>query len=751
MQNFITDIIDGDLECGRHTRITTRFPPEPNGYLHIGHVKSICLNFGLAEQYGGTCHLRFDDTNPTTEDVAFVASMKRDIQWLGFAWDEHLYYASDYYDRLYAHAVELIDKGLAYVCELNEEQVREYRGTITEAGKNSPYRDRPSEESLALFERMRDGQLDEGAAVVRAKIDMSSPNMKMRDPPIYRIKKARHYRTGNKWSAYPLYDFTHCLSDAYEGITHSICTLEFENNRELYDWVLANVTLSTKPLPRQYEFARLNLNYTITSKRKLAELVNEGYVSGWDDPRMPTVAGLRRRGVTAEALRAFMDMIGVAKSNSTVDVGKLEFCIRDDLNQRSPRVMCVLDPLKVVITNYPDGQVEQLDAPYFPPDVGKPGSRQVPFEREIFIERADFMAEPTKKFFRLAPGREVRLRYAYIIRCDEVIRDDAGNIVELRCSYDAAADHKVKGTIHWVSATHALPCTVRVYDRLFNVKAPASTDDLNPGSLREMTDCIIEPAAATSAAGDRLQFERQGYFYADCIDSKPGALVFNRTITLRDTWAKMQAAPKPEPSQTKRKTPSGKTPSGKTPRSRPDGQGQEALSADVQARCDAFVTRGVAAADARRLALAPGLGALFDDATAHTQHAAALAKWIVNEVAGQATGAVVAQSLAELVELVESGKMTATAGKGVLAAMRDGGGNPRDIVAEKGLEQIGSESELAPVIAEVIAAHPEPAARFRDGDKKLMGFFVGQAMRATKGRADAGLVRRLLQQALQTK
>lgn len=741
MQNFITDIIDADLASGKHTTVTTRFPPEPNGYLHIGHIKSICLNFGLAEQYGGKCHLRFDDTNPTTENIEYVTAIQRDIAWLGFDWKTDLYFASDYYERLYGHAMELIDKGLAYVCELSEDDVRAYRGTVNEPGKNSPYRDRPPAESRALFEKMRAGEVEEGAAVLRAKIDMASPNMKMRDPLIYRIKKAHHYRTGDTWCVYPLYDFTHCLSDAYEAITHSICTLEFENNRELYDWVLDNVTLDTKPLPRQHEFARLNLNYTMTSKRKLLQLVNEGHVSGWDDPRMPTVAGLRRRGVTKEALRNFMDMIGVAKANSTVDVGKLEYCIRDDLNQRSPRVMCVLEPLKVVITNYPEGKTEEIDAPYFPADVGKPGSRTVPLSREIYIERSDFMKEPPKGFFRLRPGGEVRLRYAMVIRCDEVVEDTHGNVTELRCTYDDSADRKVKGTIHWVSASHAVPCTVRVYDRLFNVESPTDIADLNPDSLVEMHGCQLEPAAANNDEVGCFQFERQGYFSRDTIDSKPDALVFNRTITLRDTWAKLQADDKPaeQPKAT----------------AKPQVQkAEEALAPDAQQRADQFAAGGAAAADARRMALTPALGRLFEEARSHSKHAAAVAKWIVNEVVRHpgalegGTAVLDGKSLAELVELVEGGTINGTAGKEVLAEMIATTHKPRDIVAAKGLEQIGGEAELEPVIDTILADNPDPVARFKDGNTKLMGFFVGQVMRATQGRADAALVTKLLQQKL---
>ncbi len=555
--DFIRAKVAENLKTGKYGgRVVTRFPPEPNGFLHIGHAKAVCLNFGIAQENpGGVCHLRFDDTNPETEDIKYVEAIQRDVRWLGFDWGEHLYFASDYFEQLYDYAVVLIEKGLAYVDSLNEEEIREYRGTVTEAGKHSPYRDRSVEENLDLFARMRNGEFADGEHVLRAKIDMAHPNMLMRDPLLYRIRHASHYRRGDDWCIYPLYDFTHCLSDAVEDITHSLCTLEFENNRALYDWVLDAAGVEP-PRPEQTESARLDLEYTVLSKRKLIRLVEEGHVSGWDDPRMPTVAGLRRRGVTPESIRAFCDMIGVDKVNSRVDIGKLEFAIRDDLNQRSPRVLCVLRPLKVVITNYPEGEVEQLDASYWPRDVDKEGYRKLPFSREIYIERDDFMEDPPKRFFRLAPGREVRLRHAYIIKCEEVIKDPkSGEVVQLRCRYDPetltgppADGRKVKGTIHWVSAEHALPCEVRLYDRLFSVAdpddAPAGKDfiaNLNPDSLLVLGDALIEPSVAEDPPGTGYQFERLGYFISDPVDSSPEALVYSRTVTLRDTWAKIAA------------------------------------------------------------------------------------------------------------------------------------------------------------------------------------------------------------------
>ena len=550
--DFIRSMVSRDVASGKWGgRVATRFPPEPNGYLHIGHAKSICLNFGLAEEYGGTCNVRFDDTNPLTEEQKYVDAIKADVRWLGFDWGAREYYASDYFEQLYDFAVVLITKGKAYVDSQNEEQIRASRGSIQRAGTESPYRSRSLEENLDLFRRMKAGEYPDGAHVLRAKIDMAHPNFLMRDPLLFRIRHASHYRRSDAWCIYPLYDFTHCLSDGIERITHSLCTLEFKDNRDLYDWILREVGIEQPP--EQTEFARLNLDYTVLSKRKLVRLVREGHVAGWDDPRMPTVAGLRRRGVTPEAIRAFADGVGVARVDGRVELGKLEHAIRDDLNMRVPRVLCVLRPLKVVITNYPEGGVEELDAPYYPHDVPKEGSRKVPFTRELFIERDDFMEDPPGKFFRLAPGREVRLRYAYLVTCTGVVKNAAGEITELRCTYDPATKggdapdgRKVKGTIHWVSAERSLPCSVRLYDRLFTQPDPDDVPDnqeftatLNPESLVVLTDARIEPSVADDPAGSRYQFERQGYFVSDVVDSKAGALVFNRTVQLRDTWAKI--------------------------------------------------------------------------------------------------------------------------------------------------------------------------------------------------------------------
>lgn len=546
--NFIQNIITEDLKNHKNdSRVHTRFPPEPNGYLHIGHAKSICLNFGLALENKGFCNLRFDDTNPSKEETEYVESIQEDVKWLGFDWDDRLFYASDYFERIYQCAVELIQAGKAYVCDLTPQEMREYRGTLTEPGKESPYRNRSVEENLDLFERMRKGEFPDGSRVLRAKIDMASPNMNMRDPVLYRIMRAHHHRTGDAWCIYPMYDYAHPISDALEMITHSICTLEFEDHRPLYDWTIENLSLPSRP--RQIEFARLNLTNTVMSKRKLRALVEEGLVDGWDDPRMPTISGLRRRGYTPEAIRDFCERIGVAKSNSTVDVAMLEHCIREDLNQRAMRAMAVLRPLKIVIENYPEGQVEELEAEnnQEQPETGK---RKIPFSREIFIEQEDFMENPPKKFFRLAPGQEVRLKHAYIIKCEEVIKDEAGEVVELRCTYDPAtksgsdtSGKKVKGVLHWVSAAQSITAEVRLYDYLMTQDEEEDKDfkeTLNPHSLIRLTDCRVEPSLAQAQTGDRFQFLRQGYFCVDSKDSKEGALVFNRIVGLKDSWVKVQ-------------------------------------------------------------------------------------------------------------------------------------------------------------------------------------------------------------------
>ena len=553
--NFIQNIINEDLEIGQNGgRVHTRFPPEPNGYLHIGHAKSICLNFGLAANNDGICNLRFDDTNPSKEEVEYVDSIQADVKWLGFDWEERLFYASDYFAKLYEFAVQLIKSGKAYVCDLSAQETREYRGTLTEPGKNSPYRDRSVEENLDLFTSMRAGEFEDGARVLRAKIDMASPNFNMRDPVIYRILRATHHRTGDQWCIYPMYDYAHPLSDAVEDITHSVCTLEFSDHRPLYDWCLDNVDYdaSSHGRPQQIEFARLNLNYTVMSKRKLRELVEKNYVNGWDDPRMPTLSGLRRRGYTPESIRDFCTRIGVAKRDSMVDIALLEHCVREDLNLHAARVMAVLRPLKVIIDNYPEDQVEWLEAENNPENLVM-GTRKIPFARELYIEQEDFMENPPKKFFRLTPGGEVRLKSAYIIKCEQVVTNEQGEVIALHCSYDpdsksggATSGRKIKGTSHWVSAAHAIPAVVHLYEHLFLTENPDDEADgndykskLNPNSLEILRDCLVEPGLAEAPGGSRYQFLRQGYFCMDP-DSRPEQLVFNRIVSLRDSWAKAQ-------------------------------------------------------------------------------------------------------------------------------------------------------------------------------------------------------------------
>ncbi len=554
--DFIRSIVEADIRAGKNEgRVHTRFPPEPNGCLHIGHAKAICLDFGIAAEYSGLCNLRFDDTNPTKEDVEYVDAIQEDIRWLGFGWDDRLYYASDYFGQLYEYAVQLIRDGKAYVCDLSGDEIREYRGTLTKPGRDSPYRGRSVEENLDLFKQMRAGEFEDGSRVLRAKIDMAAGNLNMRDPVIYRIMRATHHRTGDKWCIYPMYDFTHCLSDSIEGITHSLCDLDFEDHRPLYDWFLDQLPVHH---PQQIEFARLNISYTVLSKRILARLISEGHVSGWDDPRMPTLSGLRRRGYTPESIRNFIGRIGVAKRDSIVAAADLEYSVREELNRQAPRVMAVLRPLKLIIDNYPEDRVEQLDAVNNPEDAAM-GTRQLPFSRELYIEREDFREDPPRKFFRLAPGREVRLKHAYIIKCERVVKDEqTGEVIALHCTYDpetksgtSPAGRKVKGTLHWVSAAQSIPATVRLYSHLFTKENPLETDEggdftdyLNPDSLETLTSCRVEPSLSGAVPGARYQFLRQGYFCLDPVDSADGALVFNRTVPLRDTWAKMEKAGK---------------------------------------------------------------------------------------------------------------------------------------------------------------------------------------------------------------
>ncbi|MEE8117696.1 MAG: glutamine--tRNA ligase/YqeY domain fusion protein [Gemmatimonadales bacterium] len=764
--DFIRAMVARDVERGKwEGRVATRFPPEPNGYLHVGHAKAICLNFGLANAYPqGTCNLRFDDSNPLTEDVKYVEAIKRDVRWLGFDWGDREYYASDYFEQLFDFAVTLIDKGKAYVDSSTEAEIRELRGTVTEPGRESPYRSRSVAENHDLFERMRRGEFPNGSHVLRARIDMAHPNMLMRDPLLYRIRHAHHYRRGDAWCIYPLYDFTHCLSDAIEGITHSLCTLEFKDNRELYDWIVSEVGIEDPP--EQTEFARLNLDYTVLSKRKLVRLVDGRHVSGWDDPRMPTLAGLRRRGVTPEAIRKFCDDIGVARTDSRLDIRKLEHTIRDDLNLLAPRVLCVLRPLRVVIENYPEGQVEQLDAPSYPHDVPREGSRTVPFSRVLYIERDDFHEDPPKGFFRLAPGREVRLRYAYYVTCGEVVKDETGRIVEVRCTYDPATmgggspdGRKVKGTLHWVSAEHSLPAEVRLYDRPFTTADPEDTDEgeeftdsLNPDSLVVLPDSRIEPSVADDPPGTRYQFERQGYFVSDTVDSKPGALVFNRTVGLRDTWAKIQRKATRSAVKTKPGARGARSDSGV--RAAPEPAGAPGRGDGPERYMSAY---GLAGEQAGILGRDPGLAALFEDAVAAHDNPKGVASWVVNDVRREAKRRAVERlpfdgaQLGRLVALIDSGTIHRAQAKVVLGEMFERGGDPDEIVRKRGLEQLADADALTPMIERVLAEYPEKVEQYRSGRTGLLGFFVGQVMKLSRGKANPKVVEGIVRHELETR
>ncbi|HEX6203548.1 MAG TPA: glutamine--tRNA ligase/YqeY domain fusion protein [Thermoanaerobaculia bacterium] len=786
--DFIRARVAADLASGRDRgRVATRFPPEPNGYLHIGHAKSIVLNFGIAEEHGGTCNLRFDDTNPLTEDPEYVAAIEDDVRWLGYDWGDRETFASDYFGRLYECAEELVRRGLAYVDEASEAEIQEARGTVSEPGRPTPGRERPPEESLALLRRMRAGELADGAAVLRAKIDLAAANMKMRDPLLYRIRHAHHYRTGDEWPIYPMYDFAHPLSDAFEGITHSLCTLEFENNRDIYDWLVDNLGFDD-PRPRQIEFARLNLSYTVLSKRRLLELVRGGHVAGWDDPRMPTLSGLRRRGVTPEAIRAFCGRIGVAKANSLVDVAQLEHSVRDDSNTRAPRVLAVLDPLAVTIVNYPEGESEELEAPFWPHDVGKPGSRKLPFSRRLWIERDDFREVPPRGFHRLSPGAEVRLRYGYLVRCEEVVKDERGKVVELRCTYDpetrggqAPDGRRVRGTLHWVSAEHAVPFEARLYDRLFLAEDPGAAEDwlslLNPESLVVRERCWGEPSLAEAAAGTHYQFERLGYFVRDAVEAEAGRLVFNRTVTLRDTWAKIAGRNDDDTRSEDRfvdlghgagraaAAAAGTTARGGaaaaaagdaepptppvTPRDPWAG-----LAAEGREAAAAYAELGLSADDARVLAADPDLGRFFDEARRRHANPRALAAWLVNELPPHAAGRRPGElpfgpaELAELVALVDDGTITGTVAKDVLAEIASRGGSPRAIVEARGLRQLSDTTAVATAVANVLGRHAEEVDRYHAGETRLLGFFVGRVMQETGGRANPQLVHELLRDRL---
>ena len=758
-RNFLEQIVEGHLQQGTHGgRVVTRFPPEPNGYLHLGHAKAITVNFGLARRYGGRCHLRMDDTNPTTEETEYVESIQDDVRWLGGEWGEHFYYASDYFERLYELAIVLIDKGLAFVDDESVDEIREHRGTIKVAGTPSRNRDRSVAENRDLFARMRAGEFPDGSRVLRAKIDMSAANILMRDPLMYRIRHAHHHRTGDKWCIYPMYDYAHGLSDAIEGITHSICTLEFENNRDLYDWFVANTGI--QPVPRQYEFARLNVDYTVLSKRRLIQLAQD-QLTGWDDPRMPTIAGLRRRGIRAEALRAFCEDVGVTKTNSMVDVGRLESCIRDDLNHLVPRVMAVVDPLELVIETYPEGEGEVFDAALYPHDHPLEGTRAVPFTRTLYIERDDFAVDPPKGWHRLAPGVEVRLRYAYFVTCTGFDTDADGKVIRVRASHDpasrkgeAADGRKVKGTLHWVSATRSLPAEFRLYDRLFTAPAPGDRtgdylDDLNPESL-VVRPGFIEPSVAAEAQGSRYQFERVGYFIGDVKDCAPDHLVFNRIVTLRDSWAK----------QTKVEAPVAEAPTqaglaeaaarraekarpGKRTKTHIRAANREA-DAVLAARFDAWQTElGLDGEQADLLTGDRGLSDLFEAAAAaYAGPLFELVKWTTNILVGAVGEADFATlpfdggAFARLVALVDAGEISLRAAKDVLAELVAKGGEPTEIVDRLGLRAEADAGTLDTLIAQVFEAQADFVARFRAGETKLLGFLIGQVMQASGGKAD---------------
>jgi glutaminyl-tRNA synthetase len=759
-QNFLTDIIDADLAAGRNGgKVVTRFPPEPNGFLHIGHAKSILLNFGLARRYGGRAHLRFDDTNPTTEETEYVEGIMADVRWLAGDWNA-LHYASDYFERMYDCAERLVREGKAYVDSQPQEAIREQRGDFNTPGVNGPFRDRPVAESLDLLRRMRAGEFPDGACVLRARIDMAHRNVLLRDPLLYRIRHAHHHRTGDRWCIYPMYDYAHPLEDAFEGVTHSICTLEFESNRELYDWVL-DALGPWDPRPRQYEFARLALGFTVMSKRKLLQLVDEHRVSGWDDPRMPTLAGMRRRGVTPEALRDFAELIGVAKNNSVVDIGKLEFAIRGDLESRCPRALAVLDPLPVTLTNWPAGKVEELRIPWWPADPAR-GDRAVPMGRDLLVEREDFAEEPPADWKRLAPGREVRLAGAYLIRCDEVLRGPGGAVAGLRCSVDLGsradgAGRRGGGTVHWVDAAASLAAEVRLYDRLFTVERPDAEPDfravLNPDSLQVARGARLEPALREAAPGSRWQFLRQGYFFADPADSAPGRPAFTRTIGLKDTWA-ARATAKPEPRAAPK--PRREPAAGEAPRRSRDESRAALLASDpaLAARHAGYLAAGLSGEQANLLCGSPAQAAYFDEAVRAHPRPPSVARWLANELLGLAGDVPLDRlplgpaAFGRFVALADAGRVTATAGKALLASLVGQGGEPEARLRELGLEKVVDPGAVEAAVGRALAAQAAEVARYRAGEKKLFGVLLGAAMRETGGAADAAAVRKALQERL---
>ena len=791
MSNFIRDIIEEDLASGKHDKIVTRFPPEPNGYLHLGHAKAILLSYRIAVDYEGEFHLRFDDTNPITEEEEFVESQKRDVAWVGADWGEHLYYASEYFERMYELAEFLIEKGKAYVDSLSPEEIREYRGSWNEPGKESPYRDRTVEENLDLFRRMRAGEFEEGEHVLRAKIDMQADNMIMRDPIMYRILHEKHHHVDEDWCIYPMYDYAHCLEDAFEGITHSLCSLEFKNNREVYNWFVRETEVEHQP--RQIEFARGNVSYTITSKRRLRELVELGHVDGWDDPRMPTISGLRRRGVTPEAIQRFWEEAGVAKKENVVDVAQFEHAIRDDLNTKAPRVLCVEEPLKVVVEGFPEDETDWIEAPHFPHDVPKEGSRMVPFTREIYIERDDFREDPPEGYYRLSPGKEVRLRYGYFITCEEVVRDDDGNVVELRCSYDpetrggsAPDGREVEGTIHWVSAEHGFPCELRLYDRLFEVPNPIGRDEdfkefLNPDSL-VVKEGVIEPSVKDDSPGTRYQFERNGYFAAEPEDYSPDNLVYNQIVTLRDTWEDREAEERKREAERRAREKEKRKERKKREAERAERERREALmrvarggseetgldtprdearsgSEELRRYLGQFLEELELDTDlADMLSGDPALARFYEGVIDVRDEPEEVAGWLVNELLPHIDGKVGTDAfhdafsdvpfdpgdLAALIAMQEGGRITSDAVEEVLEQMLETGRDPETIVEEEGLEAITDPARIRDFIAEAIENNAEQVEQYAGGNTNLFGFFMGQVMRATDGKADPQLVRELL-------
>ena len=745
-KDFLRTIVEEDLKSGKYQEVVTRFPPEPNGFPHIGHAKSICINFGIASDYKGHCNLRMDDTNPTKEDTAYVQALKDAVEWLGFNFGEQIHYTSDYFPKIYNYAIELIKMGKAYVDSVDEDEMRELRGTVTQAGKRSKYAQRSIEENLELFEKMKQGHFKDGEHVLRAKIDMGAANMKLRDPLLYRIRHAHHFRAGDTWSIYPMYDFAHCLSDYIEGVSHSICTLEFENNRDVYNWVLDTLGLTSKR-PFQHEFARLGINYTVMSKRKLLELVQGGQVSGWDDPRMPTIAGYKRRGYTPESILNFCDSIGIAKANSMVDVAQLEFCIRDDLNAKVPRVMAVLDPLKVTIVNY-EGN-EDLDASYYPEDVPKEGSRKIPFSKEIYIDRADFSENPPKGYFRLTPEQSVRLKHAYIITCKDVIKDSNGNITEIKAEYNPQSKSgsdtsgiKVKSAIQWVEAKSAKTVEVRVYDRLFKDEAPEGIEDINPDSLKVIKNALIEPAVINNRPDERFQFEREGYFYVDPIDYTNDKPVFNKIVGLKDSWGKKTKPTADKPKQEAKKA-------------QIDGEVQVMSQAQEILFKKYTNELKLNSEIANTLARDEQLSSFFEASLAELNSPAAIANIVTNEVARELKSMQVSElkfsaiEIAALIKMVDDETISNKIAKQVFEEMAKSGGSPAQIVESKGLIQISDPAIIGAIIDEIMEKNQDNVDKFRAGNTKLLGFFVGQVLKSTGGKANPKVVNTLVAEKLQ--